>query len=186
MKLNKIVFPIMIIVLLLARVLSASELTIDDVKKKVWRDPYKVAGWLKKNISYVRDKVSYAQTAQETFEKRGGDCEDFAILAQYLLGNTYETYLVIWEGRYKGAGRYGGRSTKASHCICVIKYHDALWVRIDQDELIGVKSTLFYTIKDSGDLSGVDIERAYFVTQGINGKLNRTTEIDLKDCWKVY
>lgn len=41
--------------------------------------------WVFFNITYVSDKIDYAQSPEETLKLKQGDCEDFAILNQAVL-----------------------------------------------------------------------------------------------------
>lgn len=61
--------------------------------------PFKIASWLAANVKYVPDTGEYWQTALETFNRRIGDCDDFARFACYCLNrHGYEAYiLTMWD-----------------------------------------------------------------------------------------
>lgn len=180
MKLNKIFLPIIILLL-------TSQLSLTDIKDSLHGSPSKITKWLEENIVPTRDKVSYAQTAQETFDKRQGDCEDISILAQYLIGNVYETYLIVWEGKFKEDSKYyKEHKEKICHCVCVVKIHDEMWGCIDVDRYVHGKATLVGIILEDCDLRKIKVERAYFVRRDDKGRIRVTGKIDLNDFWKVY
>jgi predicted transglutaminase-like cysteine proteinase len=77
--------------------------------------PEDLSGHIKRQVRYRSDKREYWQTGRETWERRRGDCEDFAILmvqmcrekgfsAQmmcYAAGRKGHAIAVgMWEGRY--------------------------------------------------------------------------------------
>lgn len=181
MRLNKIFFPIIILLLL------TNQLSLEQTKYSLSNSPTKIAKWLKDNISQVKDKVSYAQTPQETFDRREGDCEDLSILAQYFIGDTYETYLVVWRGKFReDSEHYKEYKEKIYHCICVVKIHDAMWGCIDLGKYIYGRSTLVGIIEEDCDAREINIEKAYFVKRNKKGGIKVVEKIDLSDYWKVY
>ena len=62
--------------------------------KKLLDTPLKVQAWLWANVKYTPDKTLEDdwQKAERTFERRKGDCEDWAILAAHLLTRRYKMY----------------------------------------------------------------------------------------------
>jgi predicted transglutaminase-like protease len=60
----------------------------------------KLSVWIESNIWYTREPKGQDnwQSAEETFKLKKGDCEDFAILAMYVLDKKgYQTYLLsVW------------------------------------------------------------------------------------------
>ena len=66
---------------------------------KILNTPELVSIWLSKNLKYLEDSGGYAQPPKVTFEKGGGDCEDWAILIDYFLSKAdYDSYIisVMW------------------------------------------------------------------------------------------
>ena len=74
----------------------------DDVKKSYTRirevldTPAKVMAWLWANVTYTADKTMADewQPAWRTFERRAGDCEDWAIFANYCLRDRVNGFYV--------------------------------------------------------------------------------------------
>ena len=65
--------------------------------------PWKINCWLQANVKYVSDKIDYWQTAQETFSRRQGDCDDSARFAQYCLNrHGYQSFFLLMWGESKG------------------------------------------------------------------------------------
>jgi predicted transglutaminase-like cysteine proteinase len=65
---------------------------IESLEYANLKSPQAIAGWMRNNINYEKDSIvhskdDYWQTPKETVVLKSGDCEDFAFLAQALLGN---------------------------------------------------------------------------------------------------
>lgn len=77
--------------------------------------PRTLSRWMINSLTYQADKVGvdYWKTPEETLIEKGGDCEDFAILAMTILKDLgYEAHLVILFPREGDSG----------HAVCVFKY----------------------------------------------------------------
>ena len=79
-------------------------------------DPVTLGNWLTNNFTYQDEAPEeYWKTPKETVRDKGGDCEDFAILAQYVLKKLgYNAYVVVI--------KYS--DTEFMHAICVLKHKD--------------------------------------------------------------
>ena len=91
MRLCKLLLTMLIAIFVVTNVYAISfpkTTTLYRLKFKYQYNPYGLAKWLDKEIVYRRDKedIDEWQTPQRTFERRKGDCEDYAILAKYVLG----------------------------------------------------------------------------------------------------
>lgn len=76
---------IFIIIFLLPSLAFAGE-DIQSLRAKYRNNPRGLSSWLKKNISYSKDRKNYAQKPYQTVQRGKGDCEDFAILSKSVLG----------------------------------------------------------------------------------------------------
>lgn len=72
--------------------------------------PQQLSQWFLKEFKYVGEMPDYWQSAEETMNLRQGDCEDFAILAQAILGRLgINSQIAIV--KFKGLNQ--------SHAICI-------------------------------------------------------------------
>ena len=63
-------------------------------------DPELIQYWINKNISYKSEKINYGQSPKQTFKRKTGDCEDYAIFGVYCLDRSgYDSAVVtsIWD-----------------------------------------------------------------------------------------
>jgi len=143
--------------------LSASEPTIDEVKKELNGDPYKIAQWMGRNIRTSKDSIGYSQPAKYTYKYKKGDCEDFAILARHFIGDKYETHLVVWTGKFREDSKFYKKykAKKICHAVVAIKLHVNNWGIIDQDKYIPNGRTLAAIIKINCDLRRIKVTGAY-------------------------
>jgi hypothetical protein len=76
--------------------------------------PEAISKWLLKNIRYESDRTGddYWQAPYETLEKKSGDCEDYAFLAQALLSEIGIQSKVVFVSYKKGIEKKG-------HAMCV-------------------------------------------------------------------
>jgi len=141
----------------------ANESTIDEVKKELNGDPYKIAQWLGRNIRTVKDSIGYSQPAKYTYRYKKGDCEDFAILARYFIGDRYETHLVVWTGKFREDSKFHKKykEKKICHAVVAIKLYINNWGIIDQDKYIPNGRSLVDIIKINCDLRRIKVIRAY-------------------------
>jgi hypothetical protein len=64
---------------------------------KALNTPIKAMAWIFANITYTADKTDEWQAALRTFQRRRGDCEDWAIFAYECLKNKYNcVYLCMY------------------------------------------------------------------------------------------
>ena len=56
----------------------------ENIQIKTFEDCYK---WTRYNIKQVADPKDYAQSPEETYNLKTGDCEDLCLMTQYLLYN---------------------------------------------------------------------------------------------------
>lgn len=96
--------------------------TLWETKQKLNHNPIKIAQWLRKNIRYELEFKEYIQTPEETFDKKTGDCEDYAILAEYLMGNSYPSQLI---------GYFPNDVKSPGHCIYVFRFNRNVYGCID-------------------------------------------------------
>jgi predicted transglutaminase-like cysteine proteinase len=98
------------------------------------KDDKDVSLWINMHIAYTSDERKHGvrekwQTAAETFNDRTGDCEDFSILASYVLHiMQYRTLILAVFGRNSYTDNISG------HAVCVVKsekgyYHISNWGR---------------------------------------------------------
>ena len=79
--------------------------------------PTDIGLWLRANIDYVSDAIhderEYWQSPDQTYQWRSGDCEDFAILAMYMIRQELGGWPELGAGKYDGTGHgwvvYEGR-----------------------------------------------------------------------------
>ena len=79
--------------------------------------PLDIGVWLNTNIRYVGDDIhdewEYWQSPDQTYTWRTGDCEDFAILALYMIHTEPGGWPELGAGKYDGTGHgwvvYEGR-----------------------------------------------------------------------------
>lgn len=152
-----------IILILLTKLLFASELTLEETKEQLGGNPYKIAEWMGENIKYVSEDIQYTQPVEYTYKHKEGDCEDWAILSQYFIGNKYETYLVVWHGEYRedSIDYEQEKDNIFCHAVLAIKLYSNNWVIIDNDDFISNGSSLIDIIKIDCELWRADIRRAY-------------------------
>lgn len=70
--------------------------------------PLKVQAWLWANIKYTSDKnpADHWQPAERTFDRKRGDCEDWAILANECLKDKYDGYFLCMYNKSSGHATY--------------------------------------------------------------------------------
>jgi len=70
--------------------------------------PLQVQAWLYANIKYTKDKSPQDewQTAERTFMRRKGDCEDWAVFANECLKHKYNSYFLCMYTKDKGHATY--------------------------------------------------------------------------------
>lgn len=153
---------IIILVLLITKLLFASELTLEETKEMLTGDPYKITKWIAKNIKSIGDDLGYGQLPKRTFKYKKGDCEDIVILARYFIGDRYETYLIVWRGKFRKDSKYYRRNKRRfiDHAVVAIKINENEWQIMDKDRLITGGKTLVEIIKINCDLRKINVERA--------------------------
>ena len=58
-------------------------------------DPELIQYWINGNLTYVHEPINYGQSPKQTFERRTGDCEDFAIFSVYCYNRCGYNSLVV-------------------------------------------------------------------------------------------
>jgi len=83
--------------------------------------PEDIGAWLNVNIQYVSDDIhdtwEYWQSPDQTYQWRSGDCEDFVLLAMYMIHTELGGWPELAGGAYYGTGHgwvlYEGRQYEA-------------------------------------------------------------------------
>jgi len=122
--------------------------------------PLKVQAWLWANIKYTSDKnpADYWQPAERTFERRRGDCEDFAIFANECLRDKYDGYFLCMYDKKSGHASYViKKDDKKKVSVGTFGYmiHDGEWEEIIPD-WNGFKDWNMYKVKDE-DLNIIEL-----------------------------
>jgi len=155
------------ILLLLFFIVSifASELTLEETKNMLDGDLYKIAEWMGKNIKTTHESLGYGQMPKRTFKYRKGDCEDWALLSQYFIGDKYETYTIIWCGQFREDSKYYAqyKNKKISHGVLAIKLTPNNWGIIDQDRYISNGNSLSDIVKINCNLRKVNVKEAFIM-----------------------
>jgi plasmid rolling circle replication initiator protein Rep len=86
------------------------------------KSPSDLGKWLSESFTYQAEKEDYWKTPEETVKDKGGDCEDFAILAQKVLEDLgYKAYLII----------LANKETNKGHAVCLFKEKDGTFSVFD-------------------------------------------------------
>ena len=161
----------------------ASGLTLDETKKQLGGDPYKIAKWMSTNVKTSIDSTGYTQPPERMFKWRKGDCEDWAVLSKYFLeGFHEEVLLIIWRGKFREDSKYY-RKMKGrivDHCV-VAFFNGKRWGIIDQDRVIlHDGESLTSIIKINGYLRRIKVEKA-FIVDYLKYRRKIIEEIDLNE-----
>jgi hypothetical protein len=93
------------------------------------KTPQDLGNWLEANFTYQAEKGEYWKTPEETVRDKGGDCEDFAILADYILKDlNYKSKIIIITGIIDN--KFSG------HAICVFKNQSGLWEHFSNTDYV--------------------------------------------------
>ena len=84
--------------------------------KDIVKCPDTLSVWMKYNLTYQKEKIDYWKTPEETIKDKGGDCDDFAILAQEILKDLSLEGDIIYLSKSKGKENW-----KIGHMICLFK-----------------------------------------------------------------
>jgi len=78
-----------------------------DIETAKQRDGMSEYGWefQIKNLVWREDPEGFWQSPKVTLERRGGDCEDFAILSAFYSGNVYGNNVMILKGKNIKTGK---------------------------------------------------------------------------------
>lgn len=139
--------------------------TLEETKKELNGSPFKIQLWLTKNITGKVDEagVQFAQYPEETFQRRTGDCEDYAILSKYFLEERFkEIYLIGWEGYFKPESKMN-TDKYLMHAICVFRWREDMWGIMDNNGFFVAKGSLEEVVVAAGDMRMVDIKKAYIM-----------------------
>jgi predicted transglutaminase-like cysteine proteinase len=121
--------------------------TIDELTAKC-KTPSDISTWMWNHITYKTDKAKhgvkeYWQTAEETFNSRSGDCEDFSVLAKKVLdSHGFLCYILCVWGLKNGDVQ--------GHAVCAVYwknrwYHVSNWgcKRTSAKKLSGVPKSVY-------------------------------------------
>ncbi|MDD5634449.1 MAG: transglutaminase-like domain-containing protein [Candidatus Omnitrophica bacterium] len=90
------------------------------------KTPTDLANWMSEEFTYAMEYPDRWQSPQETIDKKGGDCDDFAILASAMLSNfNIDNDIVLVE--FKGMN--------VAHLLCVWKNQDGTYSFISNKKL---------------------------------------------------
>ena len=141
--------------------------TLEETKKELKGDPWKVMKWLDNNMKGKSDGgLQYAQSPEESFKRGTGDCEDYAIIAKYFLEARYkEVHLVVWEGKFNPDSKHynKNRDKWIFHAICVFKIKENIWGTMDINGFVMTYGSLEDIIRADCELRRVDVKRAFIV-----------------------
>ena len=106
------------ICLILCILFGANAFALQGVPKYV-KDIKSFSAWVEYNVKYLSEiGGEYWQCPRETIERKGGDCEDLAILfSAYLSEQEIRNWIIIIE--YKGL--------KVAHAICAWQVKPGAW-----------------------------------------------------------
>jgi len=122
--------------------------TIAEVANFV-HTPFELTNWLSHNFAYEMELPDHWQGAKETLELKKGDCEDFAILNQAVLGQLgIASEIVIV--KFKGLN--------LSHAICIFK-NGEFYSYFSNKELVQTKAR---SIKEAIEKEYPDWEKLIF------------------------
>ncbi|MFX0084329.1 MAG: transglutaminase-like domain-containing protein [Candidatus Hodarchaeota archaeon] len=138
--------------------------TLEEQRDYLKGDPFKIQLWINENIVGKSDGgLQFAQLPEETFEKRTGDCEDYAILAKYFLEVRYEEiHIVVWEGKIKeDSNQYEKHKDHlVGHAVCMFKIRNG-WGILDNNGFVMIKGTLEDAVRYDCELRYVEVKNAY-------------------------
>ena len=139
--------------------------SLSEQKDYLDGDPFKIQLWLNQNITGKRDIIQYAQSPEETFDRKSGDCDDYATIAKYFLEVRYnEIYLIVWEGNFLPESKNYEKDKKIiCHCICLFKIKENMWGIMDNNGFVIAKGTLEEAVQADVYLRYVSLERAFIV-----------------------
>lgn len=134
------------------------------IQASVINSPVKLAQWFNQEFTYETEMPDYWQSASETIDRKKGDCEDFAILAQSMLkkmGVKSEIAIVKFEG------------ISQEHAICLFKKGN-YYSFISNQQLIETGAT---TIRDAMNEQYPDWESVTFAkaNKSLTKTLMKTT-----------
>jgi len=114
--------------------------------------PLKVQAWLWANIKYTSDKApqDHWQPAERTFDRKRGDCEDWAIFANECLKDKYNGFFLCMYDKDSGHASYVIKKEgkkKESVGTFGFMYHEGDWGEIIKD-WNGFEDWEMYKIKD--------------------------------------
>ncbi|MBI4706950.1 MAG: hypothetical protein HY761_03370 [Candidatus Omnitrophica bacterium] len=137
-------------VLVFSGISSASNL---DANCLGIHSPGQLAGWLKNEFKYRAEMPDKWQSAEETFKLKKGDCEDFAIISQKILGDLgiKAQILVI---KFKGIVQ--------SHAVCIFK-QDRYYNFISNQKIVYTKAV---SVKEAISECYPDWERIIYTDAG--------------------
>jgi len=80
------------------------------------KTPQDLGDWLKNNFTYQSEEVDYWNTPEETVNAKAGDCDDYAILSEFILKDLgYDAWFIVMVNR---------TPDQSSHAITIIREKD--------------------------------------------------------------
>jgi len=176
---NKLLNTLILSVLVTTSLLAV-EITINETKKQLKGDPYKVVKWIIQNMKVTNDSIGFGQPPERTFKYKKGDCEDIAILVQYFLKDKYEVHIVVWAGEFREDSKYYKqyKGRKICHAVAAFKINENNWGIIDQDRFMQHGKTLAEIVKINCDLRRIKVKEAYIMDL-LKLRRKKIKEIDL-------
>jgi len=159
---TSLIVSIISLLLVIGGILFGEELTLNETKEMLAGDPCKIAEWMKDNVRPIHEDFQYAQTPQKTFKYKKGDCEDLAILVQYLIGDKHQTHLILWEGTFNKTSKHYKKYGKIKHVVLAIYFQDS-WGITDTDKFIYSFNSLEEAILFNCQMRRIDVVKAWIV-----------------------
>lgn len=99
----------------------AEAVLISEIYPRSIQKPEDIEAWYEReHFYYQAEKNDYWKTPEETIRGKGGDCEDFAILTNYILKDLgYESHILI----FFGINKINNKISFYGHAICI--FHDS-------------------------------------------------------------
>ena len=125
--------------------------------------PMKVQAWLWANMKYVEDKKmdDSWQTAEKTFSRRRGDCEDWAVMANACLRYKYKGQFLCMYTADSGHATYlietGDKSYTSLGTFGMMKHHGDIGDIIKDWK--GYRSWTHYVIRDENQKKVIKVIR---------------------------
>ena len=122
MRLSKLLLTMLIAIFVVTNAYANQINSLTQLRATYRNDPRGLSKWMKDNVKYTKDrlKLDEWQTPKRTLLRREGDCEDYAILANYVLG----------KGKFLAVSERG----KKGHAVLIFK-HDGKYYMYSNHKL---------------------------------------------------